>query len=243
MNHLRYDWQSPVWHHLFEGLARDRTLIRYDSRGNGLSDWDVPEVSLDAFVSDLEAVADAAGLDRFPLLSISQSAAVCVAYAARHPHRVSHLILYGGFAVGPMKRSPEEKAKREAFAALARIGWEDHDSTVRDLFVSQLIPDGTPEQRRQFVDLHRITTSSECAARYIEVTGSLDVRGLLPEVKVPALVMHTRGDLLCPLHAGRDLAAGLPKSRFVVLPGRNHVIPEDDPAADRFFEELRLFLD
>jgi pimeloyl-ACP methyl ester carboxylesterase len=146
------------------------------------------------------------------------------------------------FAVGPMKRSAEEKAKREALAALARIGWEDPDSPIQDLFVSQLLPDGTPEQRRQAADLHRITTSAECAARYMEVTGSLDVSHLVSQITAPTLVMHTRGDLLCPLQAGRDLAAAIPNARFVVLQGRNHVIPEDDPAADRFFEELRLFL-
>jgi class 3 adenylate cyclase/pimeloyl-ACP methyl ester carboxylesterase len=242
MSHLGHDWQSPVWHHLFAGLARDYTLYRYDSRGNGLSDWEVPEVSIDAFVWDLEAVVNATGLDRFPLLGISQGAAVSIAYAARHPERVSHLILYGGFAAGPLKRSPEEKAKREAFITLARIGWEDEDSTVRDIFVSQLIPDGTPEQRRQFAELHRITTSSECAARYIETAGNLDVRELLPQISIPTLVLHTRGDLICPLEAGRAMASGIPGARFVVLPGRNHVIPEDDPAADRFFEEVRLFL-
>jgi class 3 adenylate cyclase/pimeloyl-ACP methyl ester carboxylesterase len=242
MNHLEFDWESPVWHHLFEGLAKDRTLIRYDARGNGLSDWEVPEVSLDAFVSDLEAVVDAAGLDRFPLFGISQGAAISVAYAVRHPERVSHLIIYGGFALGPLKRSPEERAKREAFATLVRVGWEDQDSTVRDIFVSQLLPDGTPEQRRLFAEQQRITTSGACAARYLDAVGNFDVRDLLSEVRAPTLAMHTRGDLICPLEAGRQMAAGIPGARFVVFPGRNHIIAEDDPAAERFFEEIKLFL-
>jgi class 3 adenylate cyclase/pimeloyl-ACP methyl ester carboxylesterase len=242
LSHLEYDWQSPLWHHLYEGLARDHTLIRYDARGNGLSDWEVPEVSLEAFVSDLEAVVDAAGLGRFPLLGLSQGAAVSIAYAVRHPERVSHLILYGGFAVCPLKRSPEERQKREAFITLVRIGWDDQDSTARDLFVSQLIPDGTPEQRRVFAEQQRMTTSGACAARYLEAVGNFDVRDLLGQVEVPTLVMHTRGDILNPVELGRDLAAGIRGARFVVFPGRNHVIPEDDPAAERFFEEVRLFL-
>jgi len=242
MNHLETDWSSPVWHHLFEGLAQERTLIRYDARGNGLSDWEVPEVSLEAFVRDLETVVDAAGVDRFPLLGISQGAAISIAYAVRHPDRVTHLILYGGFALGPLKRSPQEKAKREALATLIRVGWEDEESTVRDIFVSQLLPDATPEQRRILADQQRLITTGECAARYMEATGRFDVRDLLPQVSVPTLAMHTRGDLICPIEAGKAMAAGIPGARFVVLPGRNHILPHDDPAAERFFEEIALFL-
>ena len=242
MNHLELDWRSPVWHHLFEGLARERTLIRYDARGNGLSDWEVPEVSLDAFVRDLETVVEAAGVERFPLLGVSQGAAISVAYAVRHPERVTHLILYGGFALGPLKRSPQERAKREALATLIRVGWDDDESTVRDIFVSQLLPDATPEQRRLLAEQQRLVTSGECAARYMEAVGNFDVRDLLPQVAVPTLAMHTRGDLICPLEAGRDMASRIPGARFVVLPGRNHILPQDDPAAERFFEEIALFL-
>ena len=159
MNHLEYDWQSPVWRHLFLGLAKHQTLIRYDARGNGLSDWDVPEVSLESFVRDLETVVEASGVKRFPLLGISQGAAISISYAVRHPERVSHLILYGGFALGPSKRSPKEKTKRDALATLVRGGWEDQEATVRDIFVSQLLPDGTPEQRNLFAEQQRTTTS------------------------------------------------------------------------------------
>ena len=142
MNYLEQDWLSPVWQHWFQRLASEHTLIRYDARGNGMSDWEVPEVSLEAFVRDLEAVIEAAGVDRFPLLGISQGAAVSVAYAAKHPERVSHLILYGGFALGPLKRAPEEKAQREAFTTLVRFGWDDQ--IVRDIFASRLIPRRLP---------------------------------------------------------------------------------------------------
>ena len=100
MNHLEYDWESPIWRHVFRGLSRSHTLIRYDARGNGMSDWEVDRLSLDAWVSDLETVVDAVGAERFPLLGMSQGGAVSVAYAVRHPERVSHLILYGAFALG-----------------------------------------------------------------------------------------------------------------------------------------------
>jgi class 3 adenylate cyclase/pimeloyl-ACP methyl ester carboxylesterase len=242
LNHLEYDWESPVWHHVLEGLAHDYTLIRYDARGNGLSDWDVEEVSFDAFVRDLETVVDAAGLDRFPLLGISQGCAVSIAYAVRHPERVSHLILYGGFALGGNKRSPEEREKRTAMGTLMRLGWGADDPTFRQLFTLQFIPEGTKEQIASFNELQRRTTSPECAARYFQVVGDFDVRELLPRVTTPTLVMHVRGDLLQPIDAGRQVAAGIPGARFVAFPGRNHLFLEGEPASDRFFEEVRLFL-
>ena len=146
MNHLEYDWQSPVWHHVLEGLARENTLIRYDARGNGLSDWDVDEISLNVWVSDLETVVAAAGVERFPLLGVSQGCAISIAYAVRHPNRVSHLILYGGFALGANKRSAAEKEKREAMATLMRVGWGTDDPSFRQLFTSLFIPEGSKEQ-------------------------------------------------------------------------------------------------
>lgn len=241
MNHLETDWRSPVWQHWFRRLASEHSLIRYDARGNGMSDWEVPEVSLEVFVRDLEAVVDAAEVARFPLLGISQGAAVSVAYAAKHPERVSHLILYGGFALGPLKRSPEEKARREAFTTLVRLGWDDQ--IVRDIFASRLIPDGTPEQRRVLAEQQRTITSAECAARYLHAVGNFDIRDLLPQVKAPTLVMNTRDDITAPLEAAKSMASGIPGARFVVLPGANHVLLEDEPATERFFEELDLFLD
>ena len=241
LNHLEYDWESPVWHHILEALARRHTLIRYDARGNGLSDWDVDELSLDAWVRDLEAVVDAAGLQRFPLLGMSQGCAVCIAYVVRHPERVSHLALYGGFALGGRKRSPQEQAKRDAMTTLMRLGWGANEPTFRQIFTSLFIPEGTKEQVDSFNELQRKTTSPACAARYFEVVGDFDVRELLPKVTARTLVMHARDDMLCPIEAGRQMAAGIPNARFVAFPGRNHIFLEDEPARDRFFEELELF--
>jgi class 3 adenylate cyclase/pimeloyl-ACP methyl ester carboxylesterase len=242
MNHLEYDWESPIWHHLLEGLAKDHTLVRYDARGNGLSDWDVDEVSLEAWVRDLEAVVDAMGIERFPLLGVSQGCAISIAYAVRHPERLSHLILYGGFALGGAKRSPQEHEKRKAMGTLMRLGWGMADPAFRQMFTSQFIPECTKEQADWFNDLQRKTTSPECAARYFDVVGNVDVRELLPQVQVPTLVMHVRDDLMVPIDAGRQMAAGIPHAHFVALPGRNHLFLKHEPAAARFFDEINLFL-
>ena len=242
MNHLEYDWESPIWRHVFRGLSRKHTLVRYDARGNGLSDWNVDTLSLDAWVTDLETVVDAVGVDRFPLLGISQGGAVAVAYAVRRPERVSHLILYGAFALGGMKRSPAEKEMREAMTTLMRLGWGADDPSFRQMFTAQFIPGGTHEQADHFNELHRKTTSAECAARYHDVANNLDITDLLSKVNTPTLVMHVRDDLIVPFEAGRQLAAGIPHARFIALPGRNHLFLEHEPASDRFFEEISLFL-
>jgi pimeloyl-ACP methyl ester carboxylesterase len=242
MNHLEYDWESPIWRHVCLGLAREHSLIRYDARGNGLSDWDVDELSIDAWVSDLETVVDAAGVKRFPLLGISQGCAVSVAYAVRHPERVSHLVLYGGFALGGKKRTPAEKEKRNAMATLMRLGWGTDSPVFRQMFTGLFIPGGTHEQADFFNELQRRTTSPECAARNFDVAGDIDVSDLLARVTVPTLVMHVRGDLVVPFEAGRQLAAGIPGAHFIALQGQNHLFLQDEPASDRFFEEIELFL-
>lgn len=242
MNHLEFDWESPVWRHVVRGLARDNTYIRYDARGCGMSDWDVDELSLDAWVNDLETVVDAAGVDRFPLLGISQGCAISIAYAVRHPERVSHLILYGGFAVGAKKRSPESLELTNAMATLMRIGWGTDNPAFRQMFTAQFMPGATQEQADFFNELQRRTTSPECAARYLHATGDIDVTALLGKVTVPTLAIHARGDARVPFEAGRQMAAGIPGARFVPLQSQNHMFLEHEPAAERFFEEIRLFL-
>ena len=242
MNHLEYDWESPIWRHFFRGLSREHTLIRYDARGNGMSDWDVDRLSLDAWVTDLETVVDAAGVERFPLLGISQGGAVGVAYAVRHPERVSHLILYGAFALGGKKRAPAEKEMREAMITLMRLGWGADNPSFRQMFTAQFIPGGTHEQADYFNELQLKTTSAECAARYFDVVSDFDITDLLSEVKAPTLVMHVRDDLIVPFEFGRQLAAGIRGAHFIALPGRNHLFLEHEPASRRFFEEVNLFL-
>ena len=244
MTHLEFDLESPIWRPLYRELAADHTLIRYDARGNGLSDRAVDEISFDAFVSDLEAVADAAGISRFALLGISQGCGVSIAYAVRHPERVSHLVLYGGFALGRNKRahSAAEREENEAMLTLIRVGWGKENPAFRQMFTSQFIPRGTKEQADWFNELQRITVSGEMAARMVSVVAETDVTALLPQVTVPTLVLHARDDARVPFEAGRRMAAGIPGARFVALPGWNHVFLESEPAFDLFLEHTRAFL-
>jgi pimeloyl-ACP methyl ester carboxylesterase len=230
---------------LLRGLAADHTLIRYDARGNGLSDWDVYKISLDAWVSDMETVADTAGLDRFSLFGFSQGCPVAIAYAVRHPERVSRLILYGGFATGANKRSTVTATGRERLAAmhtLVKQGWGADNPAFRQIFTSLLMPTANKEQADAFNELQRLSASPECAARYLETVNNLAVLELLSQVKAPTLVMHVRDDSLVPIALGRELAAGIPGAQFVALPGKNHVPLEQDPSVPRLFEEMKDFL-
>jgi len=245
MGHLEYDWEFPIFRHLLLGLAKDFTVVRYDARGNGLSDWDVGDISLDAWVSDLETVVNAAGLDKFPLFGFSQGCAVAVTFAARYPERVSHLVLYGGYVLGRMKRPGLTDADREQHSALKtlmKLGWSSHEPTFRQIFTSILMPTATKEQADAFNELGRLSASPECALRYFETVSNFDVRALLPKVQAPTLVLHVRDDRSNPIEQGRELAAGIPNARFVAMPGHNHVFLEQDPCVPIFFEEVRAFL-
>jgi class 3 adenylate cyclase/pimeloyl-ACP methyl ester carboxylesterase len=244
MTHLEFDLESPIWRHLYRELAKDRTLVRYDARGNGLSDRTVDDISFDVFVSDLETVVDAAGLTRFALFGISQGCAVSIAYAVRHPERVSHLILYGGFATGWKKRARTEAEKEEAAAMLTlmRLGWGKENPAFRQIFTSQFIPGGTKEQADWFNELQRLTVSAEMAARIHDANGDVDVTALLPQVRVPTLVLHARDEARVPFEAGRRMAAAIPGARFVTLTGRNHLFLESEPAFGQFLEHTRAFL-
>ena len=244
MTHLEFDLESPIWRHLYRELAKSHTLIRYDARGNGLSDRIIDEISFDAFVGDLEAVAAAAKVTRFALLGISQGCAVSIAYAVRHPERVSHLILYGGYAMGWNKRarSAAEKEEDAAMLTLMRVGWGKENPAFRQLFTSQFMPGATKEQADWFNELQRITVSGQVAARIYETSGETDVTALLPRVRVPTLVLHARDEARVPFEAGRRMAAGIPGARFVALPGRNHLFLETEPAFGQFLEQTRTFL-
>jgi class 3 adenylate cyclase/pimeloyl-ACP methyl ester carboxylesterase len=243
LNHLEYDWESPVWRHLLQALAAAHRLIRYDARGNGLSDWDVDDISFDTFVRDLECVVDAAGVARFDLLGISQGYAVSVAYAVRHPERVRRLVLYGGFARGRRRRgSRKETEQADALLTLMRLGWGQENPAFRQVFTSLFMPEATARQMQWFNDLQRITCSPENAVRIRQVADDIDVSDLLPRVAAPTLVLHCRGDAVQPFEEGRRMAAMIPGARFVALEGRNHLILEDEPAWGRFLDEVRGFL-
>ena len=243
LNHLEYDWHSPIWSHLLQALAAEYRLVRYDERGNGLSDWDVEDISFDAFVRDLESTVDATGLDQFALLGISQGCAVSIAYAVRHPERVSHLVLYGGYSRGRyMRGSTAEIERTDATLTLMRFGWGQENPAFRHIYTSLFIPGGTVEQMKWFDDLQRVTTSPENAVRIRRAMDSIDVTDLLEQVTVPTLVVHCRNDAVVPFEEGRLIAARIYGARFLALEGYNHLILPEEPAFGRFLDAIRSFL-
>jgi pimeloyl-ACP methyl ester carboxylesterase/tRNA A-37 threonylcarbamoyl transferase component Bud32 len=244
LSHLEVDGKSPVWRHWIRELSRHHTLVRYDERGCGLSDWNVDEFSLEAWVRDLEAVVDALELERFPLLGISQGGPIAIAYATRHPERVSHLILHGSYARGVSHRgvSEQEREERELLLSLIRVGWGKDHPAFRQVFTSLFIPDGTTEQIQWFNELQRVSAKPENAARMCAAFYTLDVRALAPQVRAPTLVLHGTGDMRIPFAEGRLLATLIPGARFVPIESRNHLILESEPGWPRFLQEVRRFL-
>lgn len=243
MTHLEHDWESPLWRHWLEGLAAGRTLVRYDERGCGLSDRDVPHVSLERSVTDLEAVVDSAKLERFALLGTSQGGPTAIAYAVRHPERVAKLVLYGTYARGRLHRG-SESARRELEALLALIatGWGQDNPAFRRVFTTLFVPDASPEQERWFDELQRLSATPEMAVAIRHSRDDIDISQLAPQVHTPALVLHARGDAAIPFSEGRLLATLIAGARFVPLEGRNHILLADEPAWARFLDELDAFL-
>jgi pimeloyl-ACP methyl ester carboxylesterase/DNA-binding SARP family transcriptional activator len=243
LNHLEYDWDSPIWRHVFRGLACNHRLIRYDARGNGLSDWDVDDISFDAFVHDLESVVEAAGVEKFPLLGISQGCAISIEYAIRNPDRVTCLVLHGGYARGwRVGADAAEIARREAMQTLTLHGWGQSNPAFRQVFTSAFIPDGTPEQVRWMNELMRVSTSPENAVRLQKALSTVDIRDRLSMVRVPTLVLHSRNDGRISYQKGLELAHGIPNARLVTLESNNHLLLEHEAEFPRFMEAIREFL-
>jgi DNA-binding winged helix-turn-helix (wHTH) protein/pimeloyl-ACP methyl ester carboxylesterase len=243
LNHLEFEWESPVWRHWVEELVQHHRLIRYDERGCGLSDWEVKDLSFDAWVRDLETVVSTLALDRFPLLGISQGAAIAIAYAVKHPEKVSHLVLYGGYARGWAKRgSQEEIQSKHALNTLIRLGWGRDHPAFRQMWTTLYIPEGTLEQMQWFNDLQRISASPENAVRFSRAFGDIEVVDLLSGVQAPTIVFHCDQDVAVPFEEGRLIAAGIAGARFVPLSSRNHLLLSGEPAWRIFLQELGAFL-
>ena len=242
LNHLEFDWESPVWSHWFNLFSTHHTLHRYDIRGSGLSDWTDTKLSFDQQVDDLECIVEAAGLASFALLGISQGASVAIEYAVRHPERVTHLVIHGGFARGWMKRGPESERAGRAWAELVRVGWGTRKAAYRRMFGELFIPNASEEQIDWFAEMQRRSTTPELAARIMEASGAIDVLDRLSLVRTPTLVMHPRHDGIVPFDEGRVLAAGIPHARFLEFPSGNHLLLEDEPSWQKFREVVGEFL-
>jgi len=244
LTHLEFDWHSPVWRHWLTELSRDHQLVRYDERCCGLSDWKVEDVSFEAWLDDLEAVVAASGIERFALLGISQGASLAIAYAVRHPERVSHLILFGGYVRGRLARNPtpEHRELAHTMQSLVQLGWGGENPAFRQFFTTQFIPGGTAEQHQWWNELQRISISAGNAERFLHVLHHIDVTALMPKVTCPTLVLHATRDAVVPFAEGRLMATLIPGARFVPLESANHILLETEPAWQRFVDEFRAFL-
>ncbi|TMV08860.1 alpha/beta fold hydrolase [Ruegeria sediminis] len=243
LNHLEYDWSSPIWGPLLHDLASQYRLVRFDQRGTGLSDWSVEDISNEAMLHDVEAVVDSAGLDRFAILAASQGCAIAIRYAVAHPERVRCIVMCGGFVRGMLKRNlPEQEELHSATTQIIRAGWGSVVPAFRHMFTEIFLPDGSPTQKSSFDELQRVASSAENAARINEMNGRCDVSDLAPQVSVPVLVAHAEGDKRVPLEEGRRMAALIPGAEFVTLPGNNHMLLPGTPAYDQFRRLLSDFV-
>jgi pimeloyl-ACP methyl ester carboxylesterase/DNA-binding CsgD family transcriptional regulator len=244
LSHLEFDWHSPVWRHLLQEMSRDRRFVRYDERGCGLSDWAVGDLSFESWVRDLETVVDTLGVERFALLGMSQGASISIAYAVRHPERVTHLVLHGGYARGRLVRSdtPQQREEAETMAKLVELGWGKAEPSFRQFFTSQFIPGGTPEQHQWFNELERLSTSPSTAVRFMHEFARINVVSLLPQVRCPTLVLHSSGDVRQPIAEGRLIASQIPGAQFVPIDSGNHLLLADEPGWQQWVEAVRAFL-
>ena len=246
MTHVEYDWQSPIRAPLLHFLADRFRFIRYDCRNNGLSDWDVADVTFEALLHDLETVVDALGLRSYALLGMSQGAAIAIAHAARRPERVSKMILGGGFALGHAKRGPRKGIDVKSFLSLMREGWGDEHSAFQRMLATAFIPNASADQIRWLADLQRVASSPENTVKLRSVYDEIDVVDQLPKVLAPTLVLHCRHDNLAPIEEGRRLATSIPNAKFVVLESGEPCSPAmgacvaDIPQRDRDLSVRRL---
>lgn len=245
LTHLDMDWKGPIWSHWFREFSNTNTLIRFDHRGIGLSDREVKNQCLDAWVHDIESIVDEIGIDRFPLLGFCQGGPIALAYAVRHPEKVSHLILFGSYSQGALTGGMASTKKQEirALTEMIEVGWGRGDTTIfRRIFTDLLMPAASEKEHKWLAELQRKTATPSMAIRLWQAFHKIDISDLIKQVDVPTLVFHVTGDKIIPFEEGRKLASLIPDARFVPLESENHILLEDDPAWDRFLAETRSFI-
>jgi pimeloyl-ACP methyl ester carboxylesterase/DNA-binding CsgD family transcriptional regulator len=245
LTHIERDLDSSPQRQWIEELSRSHTFVTYDARGCGLSSRNPADISLDAWVSDLETVVDALRLETFPLIGFSQGAAVATAYAAKHPERVSRLVLFGAFVTSYFTtRNPDPKIAEEAemLIKLMELGWGQNSPAFRRVFVAKFIPDATAEQQREFDEYQRLTVTPDVAARAFRAMCHINVKEDARSVKCPTLVFHSRGDQIINFEQGRKVAALIPGARFVPVDSENHIPYQTETCWPAIAQELRVFL-
>jgi pimeloyl-ACP methyl ester carboxylesterase/DNA-binding CsgD family transcriptional regulator len=244
IRHLEFDWDSPIWRPWLELLTRRHTLIRYDWRGCGLSDRNGVKFSMEKYIEDCEAVADAAGLKSFILFAMAGGTTMAVPYAVRHRERVSHLVLYGSQTRGRLARDLTQRQIDEAETTLKviELGWPNETAAYGQFFTTLHTPDATTEQFRAYNALLRLTTSPDNTIKLLRALWQADVREIAPQICCPTLVLHARREAIIPFEEGRLLASLIPGARFVPLESRNHILLENEPAWRQFIAALEDFL-
>lgn len=246
LSHLQFDWESPVWRHFLADLGRVATIIRYDERGHGLSDWDVTDHSLSARIGDFEAVIEDAGLGAgappFALMAMAQGGPVAISYAAAHPERVSRLLFYGSYSNRMRGATPEDFELHAVYGRMIRVGWSRPDANFRRVFTSMMIPGATAEQMSWLDELQLRAVSGETAYLARKQRGKDDTDHLLGELSQPTLVLHSRGDQMSGFEQGRYLASNIAGARLVALDSRNHILLEGEPAWPELIREVTDFL-
>lgn len=244
LTHLEYQWRSLAWRPWLDAFGRDNTLLRHDSRGCGLSDRDAPNLSFESWVSDFARVVDAASFDRFAIVGTCWGGPVAMEYAARHPERVSRLILYGTYARGRLRRpdQPREIERSRVLLQLMELGWGQETHSLTRMWASAFQPDGGLDHQCSWAEQMHRATSSETAAHLLQIGWETDVQETARNVKCPVLIIHPEGDRVAPLDEGLLLASLIPNCRFVQLKSDNHMPLREEPAWLQLVEEVRRFL-
>jgi pimeloyl-ACP methyl ester carboxylesterase/DNA-binding winged helix-turn-helix (wHTH) protein len=242
LSHLQFEWKSPFLRHWLSQIMRHNTLVRYDQRGSGLSDWEVQDFSYERTVQDFEELIEATGLEKFAIFGGCQGAAIATAYATRHPERVTRLIFNGAFANGWPPPGPGAMEQLDALLTLIRHGWGRDNPAFRQIWSTLFQPDADSEAMSWLNELQRISTSPENAARMLSEFPNLRMFDLLPAISCPTLVLHSRDDASVPVQEGRLIAARIRHARFVELPSRSHLVAPGDPGWDLFVEEFSTFM-
>lgn len=243
MSHLQYDWDDPVLGHLLKALGRVATVVRYDERGYGLSDWDPEDFSLEARVGDMDAVAEAAGFDRYAVLAMGQAGQVAISHTVQHPEHVTRLILSGTFAGVTDEYRERFEEYFEALVHVVRYGWTLPDSRFRRVISESMVPGASEAQKRWIDDLLPLVTTKETAITAARARQETDVTGILVDVSVPSLVLHATGNRMAPIEQGRLMASHIPDAHFVPLDSENIAPLANEPAWQVWLDEVTRFME
>lgn len=243
MTHLEWDWESPSTRDYLSQLSRHFTVIRYDQRGNGMSDWDDVDISFEKMVDDMECVIDQYDHEQVAILGMSQGASVAIAYMTRWPDKVSHLVLNGGYARGRRRRGSEkDKAESEALVNMIRYGWATENPAFRHAMTTLFMPDASPEETNWFNAFQKACGPGENMARFREMFDEMDVSDHLKSIKAPTLIVHSDEDAIAPVSEGKFLASRIPGAQFIQLKSKNHMMFGNEPDFPKLISSIIDFV-